>query len=69
MGAESATVALVLLRIFSTSTGPESHEISKEYVKRAVPILHRRLVQAGVRLHSLSLAVNGQLKAIEINPR
>ena len=29
---------------------PESHEISDEYVKRAMPILHRRLVQAGVRL-------------------
>ena len=29
---------------------PESHEISEEYVKRAMPILHRRLVQAGVRL-------------------
>ena len=29
---------------------PESHEIGEEYVKRAMPILHRRLVQAGVRL-------------------
>ena len=29
---------------------PESHEISEEYVKRAMPILHRRLVQGGVRL-------------------
>jgi len=29
---------------------PESHEISEEYVIRAMPILHRRLVQAGVRL-------------------
>jgi len=29
---------------------PESHEISEEYVKRAMPVLHRRLVQAGVRL-------------------
>jgi len=29
---------------------PESHEISEEYVKRAMPILHSRLVQAGVRL-------------------
>jgi len=29
---------------------PESHEIGEEYVNRAVPILHRRLVQAGVRL-------------------
>src|SRR5215472_15935165 len=29
---------------------PESHEISDDYVKRALPILHRRLVQAGVRL-------------------
>ena len=29
---------------------PESHEISEEYVKRAMPILHRRLVQAGIRL-------------------
>ena len=29
---------------------PESREISEEYVNRAVPILHRRLVQAGVRL-------------------
>jgi len=29
---------------------PESHEISEEYVKRAMPILHKRLVQAGVRL-------------------
>jgi hypothetical protein len=28
----------------------ESHEISEDYVKRAMPILHRRLVQAGVRL-------------------
>lgn len=29
---------------------PETHEISEEYVKRAVPILHRRLAQAGIRL-------------------
>ena len=29
---------------------PESHEISEDYVKRAMPILYRRLVQAGVRL-------------------
>jgi S1/P1 Nuclease len=29
---------------------PKSHEISEEYVIRAMPILHRRLVQAGVRL-------------------
>ena len=29
---------------------PESHEISEEYAKRAVPILHKRLAQAGVRL-------------------
>jgi nuclease S1 len=29
---------------------PESHEISEEYLKRAIPILHQRLVQAGVRL-------------------
>ena len=29
---------------------PESHEISEEYVKRAMPILHMRLVKAGVRL-------------------
>src|SRR5215831_6187931 len=29
---------------------PESHEINEEYVQRAMPILHRRLVQAGVRL-------------------
>jgi hypothetical protein len=29
---------------------PETHEISEEYVKRAMPILHHRLVQAGVRL-------------------
>ena len=29
---------------------PESHEIGREYVKHAMPILHRRLVQAGVRL-------------------
>src|SRR5215475_10391323 len=29
---------------------PESHEISEGYVKRAMPILHKRLVQAGVRL-------------------
>src|SRR5215831_7987625 len=29
---------------------PESHEITEEYVKRAMPILHRRLVQAGIRL-------------------
>jgi len=29
---------------------PESHEITDDYVKRALPILHRRLVQAGVRL-------------------
>jgi hypothetical protein len=29
---------------------PEWHEISEEYLKRAMPILHRRLVQAGVRL-------------------
>ena len=28
----------------------ESHEISEEYVKRALPILHKRLLQAGVRL-------------------
>ena len=32
---------------------PESHEISEDYVKRAMPILHKRLVQAGVRLASL----------------
>jgi len=32
---------------------PESHEISDDYVKRALPILHRRLVQAGLRLASL----------------
>jgi hypothetical protein len=29
---------------------PESHEISEEYANRALPVLHRRLVQAGVRL-------------------
>jgi len=29
---------------------PESHEINEEYFKRAMPILHRRLVQSGVRL-------------------
>ena len=29
---------------------PEAHEISEDYVKRAMPILHHRLVQAGVRL-------------------
>jgi S1/P1 Nuclease len=29
---------------------PENHEISEEYAKRALPILHKRLVQAGVRL-------------------
>jgi len=29
---------------------PASHEINEEYVKRAMPILHMRLVQAGVRL-------------------
>jgi S1/P1 Nuclease len=29
---------------------PDSHEIGEEYVKRALPILHRRLVEAGVRL-------------------
>jgi hypothetical protein len=29
---------------------PETHEISEDYVKRAMPILHRRLIQAGVRL-------------------
>ena len=29
---------------------PESHEISEEYAKRALPILHKRLAQAGVRL-------------------
>jgi len=38
---------------------PESQEISEEYIKRAVPILHRRLVQAGVRLAWL---LNGALK-------
>ena len=29
---------------------PENHEISEEYAKRALPMLHKRLVQAGVRL-------------------
>src|SRR5215470_900517 len=29
---------------------PESHEIREDYVKQAMPILHKRLVQAGVRL-------------------
>jgi hypothetical protein len=29
---------------------PESHEISTDYVQRALPILHKRLEQAGVRL-------------------
>jgi len=29
---------------------PENHEFSEEYAKRAVPILHKRLAQAGVRL-------------------
>ena len=29
---------------------PENHEASEEYAKRALPILHKRLVQAGVRL-------------------
>jgi hypothetical protein len=29
---------------------PESHEISEEYAKRALPILHKRLAQGGVRL-------------------
>jgi hypothetical protein len=29
---------------------PKSHEIGEEYVKRSKPILHRRLIQAGVRL-------------------
>ncbi len=29
---------------------PENHEISEEYAKRALPILHKRLVQAGVWL-------------------
>ena len=29
---------------------PESHEISSDYVQRALPILHKRLEQAGVRL-------------------
>jgi S1/P1 Nuclease len=29
---------------------PESHQISEEYAKRALPILHKRLAQAGVRL-------------------
>jgi hypothetical protein len=29
---------------------PENHEISEEHAKRALPILNKRLVQAGVRL-------------------
>jgi hypothetical protein len=29
---------------------PESHEISAAYEQRALPILHKRLEQAGVRL-------------------
>jgi S1/P1 Nuclease len=29
---------------------PESHEISDDYMKRALPIIHKRLAQAGVRL-------------------
>ena len=29
---------------------PEAPEISEDYVKRAMPILHRRLIQAGVTL-------------------
>jgi hypothetical protein len=29
---------------------PEKHEISEEYAKRALPILQKRLAQAGVRL-------------------
>jgi len=29
---------------------PESHEISAAYAERALPVLHKRLVQAGVRL-------------------
>ena len=40
----------LLLTIEYVYPVPESHEISEEYVKRVMPILHRRLVQAGVRL-------------------
>jgi S1/P1 Nuclease len=40
---------------------PESHEISEEYLIRAMPILHRRLVQAGVRLAWL---LNDALKQV-----
>ena len=29
---------------------PESHEITEDYVKRALPIIHKRLAQAGARL-------------------
>src|SRR5437762_9355613 len=29
---------------------PESHEISEDYGKRALPILHKRLAQGGARL-------------------
>ena len=44
---------------------PESHEISEEYAKRALPILHKRLEQAGVRLawllnQALTMQSHGQ---------
>jgi S1/P1 Nuclease len=36
---------------------PENGEISDEYAKRALPVLHKRLAQAGVRLAWLLNAV------------
>jgi hypothetical protein len=38
---------------------PDSHEISQDYVTRAVPVINKRLAQAGVRL---AWILNGVLK-------
>ena len=41
------SIALTTKYVYPLS---ENHEISEEYAKRALPILHKRLAQAGVRL-------------------
>jgi hypothetical protein len=48
---------------------PESYEISEEYVQRAMPILRRRLVQAGVRLAwLLNAALKKRLQPLAVDP-
>jgi hypothetical protein len=43
---------------------PENHEFSEEYAKRAVPILHKRLAQADVRLAWLLMRRSSSIEAI-----